>query len=50
MYSMHSDLLLYILENVYSCFSQVFTYKSLFQCLQILEVNLKLEVRMSFKI
>ena len=48
--SMHSDPLLCILENVYSCFSQVFTYKHLFQCLQILEMTLKLEVRMSFKI
>ena len=40
----------YIRKNVYNCFSQVSTYKSLFQCLRILEVNLKLEVRMSFKI
>ena len=37
-------------QNVYICFSQVFIYESLFQCLRILEVNLKLEVRMSFKI
>ena len=42
MYSTYSD------PNV--CFSQVFIYKSLIQCLRILEVNLKLEVRMSFKI
>ena len=44
MYSMYSD------PNVNICFSQVFIYKSLIQCLRILEVNLKLEVRMSFKI
>ena len=50
MYSKHSDPMLCILENVHSCFSQVFTCKGLFQCLQIIEVNLKLEVRMSFKI
>ena len=49
MYSMHSDPMLCILEKMYTFVSvKCSHYKILFQCLRILEVNLKLEIRMSF--
>ena len=39
----------YILEKTeYHCFGQVFIYKTLFECSRILEVNIKLEVKIPF--